>query len=597
MKSLIYTNSTGYGLTGSYNSSLPTLPFYNVNQGRNHVYKANYGYNLVAGWGSIDAYNLTMYVLNVNYKGIYGALQGVENIFNLTGLNVTSYYINGTVDRNYNASIQQNFFVANSLGAPIYWIQNVIYINGSQRTGWFMSYTGWVVYPFYGLYPNEAIYEYNFPTGKIVTLPHTFVIKSWLSNLNATMDQKMNFEVNDHILQLPVPGASFIIGSYNYSYMWQGKVYKNGPYPGNANPGGLSPQFGLVGGPSGGIGNFTYPTGGSMKSYVLPVGLNQYIIPDTYTFTNSNDQTGESSDNLNWVNQNGTWHLSIIPRSNIQGVISVEPNSYLYNITFIESGLPSGTLWYVNLSNGQSFSSSVPSLTFQEPNGTYSYTIGSISGYSSSPSSGSITVNGKNITQSITFTPLKTTVTKYSVTFTESGLPSGTSWSVTLNGTTLSSSNSTISFYEPNGTYSYTIGSISGYSSSPSSGLVTISGLSQTIAIRFLQVKYNVTFTEAGLSKGSTWYVNLSNGQSFLVTGTSVTFSEPNGTYSYTIATNNKDYAPSKYFGTFIVNGTPVSEFINFVLVTYKITFTESGLPSGTSWSVTLNGTTLSSSN
>ncbi|MGC8497861.1 MAG: hypothetical protein ACP5NL_07745, partial [Thermoplasmata archaeon] len=32
MKSLIYTNSIGYSLTDSYNSSLPTLPFYNVNQ-------------------------------------------------------------------------------------------------------------------------------------------------------------------------------------------------------------------------------------------------------------------------------------------------------------------------------------------------------------------------------------------------------------------------------------------------------------------------------------------------------------------------------------------------------------------------------------
>lgn len=35
--SLTYTTTTGYDLTGSYNSSLPTLPFYNVNQGRNHI--------------------------------------------------------------------------------------------------------------------------------------------------------------------------------------------------------------------------------------------------------------------------------------------------------------------------------------------------------------------------------------------------------------------------------------------------------------------------------------------------------------------------------------------------------------------------------
>lgn len=110
---------------------MPTLPFYNINQGKNHIYQTNYRNNLVTGWGSIDDYNLTLYVLNENYTGVYGALQGVENVFNLTGLNVTSYYYNGTLNKLYNDSIQQNFFIANGMGTPIYWIQNVIYIYGS----------------------------------------------------------------------------------------------------------------------------------------------------------------------------------------------------------------------------------------------------------------------------------------------------------------------------------------------------------------------------------------------------------------------------------------------------------------------------------
>jgi len=53
-------------------------------------------------------------------------------------------------------------------------------------------------------------------------------------------------------------------------------------------------------------------------------------------------------------------------------------------------------------------------------------------------------------------------IKKYSVTFTESGLPSGTSWSVTLNGNTESSTTNTISFSEPNGTYSYVVASVTG---------------------------------------------------------------------------------------------------------------------------------------
>jgi len=597
LSSLTYTDTTGYDLTGSYNSSLPTLPFYNVYQGRNHIYNATYGYNLVTGWGSIDAYNLTMYVLNKNYSGVYGALDGVENILNLTGLNVTSYYSNGTINTAYNASIQQNFFVANSLGAPVYWIQNVIYIKGSQKTGWFMDYTGWVTYPFYGLYPYATVYEYNFPAGKFVSLPHTFVIKTWISNETVPMNQMMNFQVNSQILQIPVPGASFIIGSYNYSYLWEGKLYTNGPNPSDPNPGGLSPQFGLVGGPSGGIGNFEAPTAGYMEPYILPMGLKNYISPITYTFTTSNDQTGEIAENLSWLNHNNTWYLSTSPGSNVQGVISVEPYEPLYNVTFVENGLPLGTLWSVTL-NGTTESSTTDTIAFSVPNGTYSFTIGSVTGYTISPSSGSITVNGANVNQAITFTSVATT--SYTITFTETGLPSSTLWSVTLNGLTLSSATNAISFDEPNGTYSYVIGSIIGYTSSPSSGTLTVYGANVNVAITFTPISvktYSIKFTETGLPSGY-WYVNITGQPSSGPIPSSqalYSVSLPNGSYFYTISTGNKEYKPS-YTGSFTVNGASVSESITFSEVSYNVTFTESGLPTGATWNVTLNGVLLSRS-
>jgi parallel beta-helix repeat protein len=74
----------------------------------------------------------------------------------------------------------------------------------------------------------------------------------------------------------------------------------------------------------------------------------------------------------------------------------------------------------------------------------------------------------------------------YSVTFTESGLPSGTSWNVTFNGTTSSSSSSTITFTGVNnGTYSYTVGSAAGYTASPSTGSVTVNGADVNQQITF----------------------------------------------------------------------------------------------------------------
>jgi hypothetical protein len=185
------------------------------------------------------------------------------------------------------------------------------------------------------------------------------------------------------------------------------------------------------------------------------------------------------------------------------------------------------------------------------------------------------------------------------VTFTESGLPSGTTWYVNLsNGQSFSSTTNTITFNEPNGTYSYTIATVNkSYAPSPSSGTFNVKGANVNVAMKFNLVTYTVTFTESGLPSGTTWYVNLSNGQSFSSTTNTITFNEPNGTYSYTIATVNKNYAPSQSSGTFKVSGANVNVAITFTLITYKITFTENGLPSGTSWSVTLNNITKTSTN
>ena len=71
----------------------------------------------------------------------------------------------------------------------------------------------------------------------------------------------------------------------------------------------------------------------------------------------------------------------------------------------------------------------------------------------------------------------------YRVNFHETGLPSGTLWSVTLNGITEWSTTGTISFWDPNGTYAYTVGPVSGYTPHPSLGAVLVSGVNQKVAI------------------------------------------------------------------------------------------------------------------
>ncbi|MFG1555474.1 MAG: hypothetical protein AAE985_03285 [Thermoplasmataceae archaeon] len=142
---------------------------------------------------------------------------------------------------------------------------------------------------------------------------------------------------------------------------------------------------------------------------------------------------------------------------------------------------------------------------------------------------------------------------RYSVIFTESGLSSGISWHVTLNGNTQYSTSNTITFSEYDGSYSYTIGSVSGYTDSPSSGYVYVSGGSRSISIAYATQSYTLTFTESGLSSGTSWTIDL-NGNTISTTSSSISFPEPDGSYSYSIGSIS-GYGLSPSSGTANING------------------------------------------
>jgi hypothetical protein len=81
---------------------------------------------------------------------------------------------------------------------------------------------------------------------------------------------------------------------------------------------------------------------------------------------------------------------------------------------------------------------------------------------------------------------------------------------------------------------------------------------------------YTVTFTESGLPNGATWYVNLT-GQSGLSgtvsgsTGTLLTISLSNGSYSYAGATNWKNWTTTG--GSFPVSGAGKDVSVDFTAV------------------------------
>src|SRR2546426_1100541 len=88
-----------------------------------------------------------------------------------------------------------------------------------------------------------------------------------------------------------------------------------------------------------------------------------------------------------------------------------------------------------------------------------------------------------------TVSVISTTAQLFLVTFTESGLPYGSPWSVTLDGLVNRSTTPTITFSEPNGTHAYAVGRVTGYAAyydpSPSSGSVVVNGGPPSVVISF----------------------------------------------------------------------------------------------------------------
>jgi YVTN family beta-propeller protein len=278
------------------------------------------------------------------------------------------------------------------------------------------------------------------------------------------------------------------------------------------------------------------------------------------------------------VYDSGNGYVYVLNRdSNTVSVLTIG-----YPLTFMQAGLPPGTEWWVNITGGPSTVSTGQALSFNESYGTYSYTV-STTAKNYSAAGGTVEMQGMPMSFSVSFS-----LNRYPANFLESGLPAGTNWSISIGVVTLFSTTATIQFEEPNGTHAYEIGRLSGWHAGSYSGSITMSGGASSTTVAWLRVTYAVNFTERGLPAWTEWWVNVTSEESTNSVGTSLTFSEANGTFSYTVATLDKAYSASG--GSFVVNGLNVIRAVAFSAVNYTVTFTESGLPSATGWWINVTG-------
>ncbi len=265
--------------------------------------------------------------------------------------------------------------------------------------------------------------------------------------------------------------------------------------------------------------------------------------------------------------------------------------SLFFPVTFNEIGLSSPFNWTVSL-NGSGVLATSPSIAFAAPNGTYNFSVQGIPGLVAMPDQGRITVAGSSVSQTILFA-----VATVPINFTESGLPSGTNWSVVFNQTLYYSNRAIISIPVANGTDPYRIDSVAGYRPSPRTGDVVVDGTAFSVPVTFTVYEQvlPVNFTETGLSAGTNWSVLL-NGSLSYSTGTTVSFMEPNGSYIFQIVPHTW-FTASPTGGQITVDGTGTSTEVTWthVIPVFNVTFTSTGLASGTNWSVTLGNQTRSS--
>ena len=286
----------------------------------------------------------------------------------------------------------------------------------------------------------------------------------------------------------------------------------------------------------------------------------------------------------------------------------------LYNLTFSERGLPNATNWSLEV-GGNAYRSNLSAIDVPEQNGTYPFVLGAVPGYTVSPRSGSLTVRGAPVAFPVNFTQAT-----YGVFAIAEGLPQGQGWRLFLGSSTpgiqpfrdvacLHRCNGRPLFLGglSDGTVPYVVSGPAGYQvvGAPAVGNVTLNGSNLSLTFQFAPgPTARLGFSESGLSSGTRWCVRFlwtdcSSG-STLKTATPWPLSRLNltpGTYDYAIlplggrnitATLGTEVLPLSGSLDLVRSETVKVSYVR----TFPVRFTETGLPSGTSWSVTVNGRT-----
>jgi hypothetical protein len=270
-------------------------------------------------------------------------------------------------------------------------------------------------------------------------------------------------------------------------------------------------------------------------------------------------------------------------------------NVYTITVTQTANGLiSSGNGTSVNSGDGVSFSVT-PSA------GYHIASITTDAGSVTVTSPGGQTVDFSNVQANHTITATYA-INANTFTFTENGLPSGKSWSVTLGTTTQSSTTSTITFQVTTGSYSWSVqtpiggGPDTRYVASQTSGTISVPGTASVNIVYTTLYRLTMSTNYGTVSPSSGWYpagsmLTLSAVSPSTISGERYVFNGWTGTGSgsYTGISNPATNA--------VTMNAPVTETASWTHQ-FMVTFTQSGIGSDFAGTVVrIDGTSYAVSN
>ncbi|MCI4368833.1 MAG: hypothetical protein L3K09_04645, partial [Thermoplasmata archaeon] len=326
---------------------------------------------------------------------------------------------------------------------------------------------------------------------------------------------------------------------------------------------------------------------------VLPIAPQSSLPVAYWNGTGNGSFTGHAQDvnlTLNGPIQETAWSLA----------------AGVYNETFVPVGLPASSTYTVGF-NGSTYSAAGDRWLNVSGIGTGAYPLGTIQATSSRAgweyfgrsSVGSTVVVPAQPSVTLTFSEINVSAPDAPVSFHALGLSNGTVWRLTFNGTSFSSKTPWINASEHPGNYSLSVGTV--VAANGSVGYTPV-GVPSGVALGAGTV-VNVSFVDSNridviaTSGGSV----SAPGVRFVPAGSVLNLSAYTGT-GYNFGGWSGVGAGSfngSTIGASITSNGPIVEVASFFPLPadrFNLTYVEQGLPTGTPWSVFVNGVGYSSS-